>query len=204
MACRDYLDHLSRQAEEAATGRSDLGDTFRWEAACFALARCIDLTFHGLGASARRFLAANDRRMPHLAVALARLVSQSFAEQALGKLAADLAGSPLLVAELRAVAGLDLPANIAVARETNYNTSSPASLGQPRDPLSDFPGYVAFAKTGLEQPSAFARSTVSNFPTQRTRRSRSRSPLSSPGSRGWRSIATNSGRRRCWTSFSAK
>ncbi len=156
-ACRDYLDFIAREAEAEPDKDSRILARFPWEKAGFALARCIDLSFPGLAAAAKRFLAATDwRAMPQLAVALARLVGASFETQALEKLADDLAGSPLLVEELRAVACLDLPANIVVANVA-YDFRDASATGEPHHPLSNFPLYVAFAETGLKQAAERVR-----------------------------------------------
>ena len=155
-ACRDYLDLLARKAEEEPADVSGFASTAPWTEARFALARCIDLSFDGLGAAARRFLAATDwQAMPHLAVALARLVDAPFEKQALEKLAIDLAGSPLLVEELRVVACLDPRANIMVAEHVGTGVAEPG--GEPHTPLSDLPNYVTFAEMGLRQAAERVR-----------------------------------------------
>jgi hypothetical protein len=157
-ACRDYLDLLAREAEEEPTKVSGFPSRFPWNKACFALARCIDLSFEGLAAAAKRFLAATDwRAMPHLAIALARLVGAEFETQLLEKLATELAGSPLLVEELRAVARLDLPANLAVANAAYPDIDEAESTGGPHHPLSDYPNYVAFAEAALKQAAERVR-----------------------------------------------
>jgi hypothetical protein len=78
-ACRQFLDYLSAEFD---TARSEPEDTFgypesvsRWRKAHVAISRCDELSFDGLGAAARRFLAAaGEPAMPHFALALARLV----------------------------------------------------------------------------------------------------------------------------------
>ena len=90
--------------------------------------------------------------MPHLAIALARLVDRDCEARVLEKLAADLAGSPLLVDELRAMADLDLSANIVAAdvaypRPTRADQSTVDGLRW----LSGLPRYALFARTGLTQ-----------------------------------------------------
>jgi hypothetical protein len=151
-ACRDYLDLLAREAEEEPDKNSDISARFLRDKACFALVHCIDPSFDGLGVAAKRFLAAADwRHMPHLSVAIARLVDAESETEVLESLAADLAGSPLLVDELRAAARLDLAANIAVAHiaETRKYESLEKSP-EIHHPLSVYPGYVAFAETALK------------------------------------------------------
>ncbi|WP_189047765.1 DUF4132 domain-containing protein [Aliidongia dinghuensis] len=158
-ACRDYLDLLAREAEAAPEKAFGTLAIYTWRKVCFALRRCTDLAFDGLGPAAKRFLAAADwRAMPHLAVALARLVGGEFEAQALEKLAGDLAGSPLLVDELRAVAALDLPAILAVADVAYPDIGADASATDDTHySLSDYPNYVAFAETGLKQAAAHVR-----------------------------------------------
>ncbi|HLH12606.1 MAG TPA: DUF4132 domain-containing protein, partial [Methylovirgula sp.] len=161
-AARDYLDFLSDKLEREPARASGYVADFDWKEACFCLTRCIDLSFDGLGAAAKRFLAAADWQvMPHLAVALARLVDDEFGARALEKLAADLADSPFLVQELRTITALDLRANLAVAEvaQVNYpelQEADPAiSGGHYR--LSDIPAYVAFAEEGLKEAAARVR-----------------------------------------------
>ena len=150
-ACRDYLDFTTRQAE-AVPDQSAFGAlSFPWREARFALARCIELTFDGLGPAAARFLAATEwRAMPHLAVAMGRLARCE--AQVLEKLAADLAGSPLLVDELHGLAELEVPAIIAVAVARYPETFEIApETEELRYALSDDPGYAATAEKGLRQ-----------------------------------------------------
>jgi hypothetical protein len=159
-ACRDYLDLLTREAEKEMEKVSGSRAGFYWSGACFALARCIDLSFDGLASTAKRILTATTDwpPLPHLVIALARMVDAQFAAQALEKLAADLAASPLLVEELRAVANLDLAANIAVAdivRTRGYESLE--TIGETHHPLSAYPGYVAFAETGLKRAAERVR-----------------------------------------------
>jgi Domain of unknown function (DUF4132) len=157
-ACRDFLDLLAREAEKEPAKGFDHLARFAWHKACFALRRCIDLSFDGLGVAAKRFLAAtNWRAMPHLAIALGRLVDAEFEVQVLEKLASDLAVSPLLVGELRAAAALDLPANIALASVAYPDRVEDASSSEAHHPPSDYPDYVAFAEMGLKQAAARVR-----------------------------------------------
>ena len=156
-ACQDYLDFTTRQAE-AEPDKSAYGAFgFPWQEARFALARCIDLTFDGLGPAAGRFLAATEwLAMPHLAVAMGRLAHCE--AQVLEKLAVDLAGSPLLVDELRGLAELELPAIVAVAvgRYSDSFEIAPAAE-ELRYALSDDPGYAATAEKGLRQAAERVR-----------------------------------------------
>lgn len=153
-ACLDYLDLLARKVE-AAEGPGNPWSTELREP-CFALARCIDLSFDGLGAAARRILAATDwQKEPHRALALARLADCE--GSILDRLTAKLAGSPLFIDELRAAAALDLPANFAVV-DAMYPDMRYADIGEAgsaagddRYRLSDCPGYVTFAEAGLRQ-----------------------------------------------------
>jgi hypothetical protein len=164
-ACRDYLDFLAQEAEEKPEEVSDFSSAiYSWRKACFALRRCIGLSFDGLGVAAKRFPAAADWRvMPHLAVALARLVDAEFEAQALAKLAVDLAGSPLLTGKLHAVARLDLPANIVVADVAYPDfVRDEAAAGDTHHPLSNYPGYAAFAETGLKLAAERVRK-IHNF-----------------------------------------
>jgi hypothetical protein len=157
-ACRDYLDLLAREAEAEPPNESKYNSDAPWERACFALRRCIDLSFEGLGLAARRFLAATDwRAMPHLAIALARLSDESFVVQALEKLATDLGGSPLLVDEIRFVASLDLRDNIDFVAAIHPALTDRESLGEARHPFSDYPGYAAFAEVGLKSAARRVR-----------------------------------------------
>jgi hypothetical protein len=143
------LDLLAETAEaRKAAGKEDFG-SFLWNDACFALWRCIELDFDGLPAAAGRLLETTSwRSAPHMAIALARLAR--WETHVLDSLTADLAGSPLLIEELRATAALDLPANIALA---NSLYRSPFGIAAPLDPepcqLSNLPGYAAFAEIGL-------------------------------------------------------
>ena len=156
--CSDHLNRLAGEAEEQPADVSRHSEASLWEKALFVISRCTDLSFDGLRAAAERFLAASDwMAMPHLAVALARLVGPSFETQALEKLAVDLAGSPLLVEELRAVARLDLAVNILVAKVAHPSLGETASIDESRHPLSDHPGYAAFAQKGLEQAAGRVR-----------------------------------------------
>jgi hypothetical protein len=95
--------------------------------------------------------------MPHLAVALARLAGPSFETRVLEKLATDLAGSPLLVEELRAVAHLDLSINILVAKVAYPALVETTSIDEPHHPLSSHPGYAAFAQLALERAAERVR-----------------------------------------------
>jgi hypothetical protein len=150
-ACRDYLDLLTRKAEgdEALDRTND----YPWRRACFALRRCIELSSAELKPAAERFLSAWDwKSMPHLAVALARLVDPECGARVLDQLAADLADSPLLVGELRMAAYLDLAANILLADvvSPDHETSEEAKTeGLQR--LSDCPAYAGFAEAGLKR-----------------------------------------------------
>jgi hypothetical protein len=155
-ACRDVLDVLSREVEANPIDAADFRAVYPWQEACFALERCIDLSFAGLGAAARRFLAAADwRAMPHLALVLTRLVDTCFETQALEKLAVVIAASPLLVAELRAVTGLDLLAMVKVAGFIARDGGEIAWT--PHHPLAEYPIYAAFAETGLKQAAERVR-----------------------------------------------
>ena len=165
-ACRDYLALLVRQIEEdkaKATG----GSIYTWEKACFALRRCIELSPNRLGPTAMRFLAASERHvMPHLAVALARLVDSAYETRVLERFATDLAHSPLLVGEVRVAASLDLPANILLADLARL-ISARAFRDDKRtvDIVCRIaPPYAAFAETGLRQAAERVRQapTLSN------------------------------------------
>ncbi len=153
-ACRDYLDLLTRQAEEKAD--EDDHGFFSTEVR-LALARCIDLTFDGLGPAAKRLLAVLDRpARPHLAVALARLARCE--SEVLEKLAADLSDSPLLVEELRAVADIELSANIAIPDILFPPVYEPTlTAAEACDRLFGDPGYAAFAEVGLKQAAERVR-----------------------------------------------
>jgi hypothetical protein len=153
-ACRDYLEALASENEDKAGKEPEtafgIQDRFVWEAACFVLSRCIDLSFDGLAPTARRFLASADwKAMPHLAIAMARLVNADYTKETLEKLANDFADSPLFVAELRTAASLDLPANITVA-DAYPDLGRAKTDGEAHHQLSDYPGYVGFAETGLK------------------------------------------------------
>jgi hypothetical protein len=147
-ACRDYLDLLAREIEKDPGGSS-----YTWRKACFALRRCIELSYDGLALAARRFLAASERlAMPHLAIALARLVDPACEARVLERLAAELAHSPLLVDELRMGASLDLPANLLLADLASLHDLAPAAnAADGRYRLSDCPPYPALAEPGLRQ-----------------------------------------------------
>jgi hypothetical protein len=148
-ACRDYLDLLAREVDKGYT----------WRKACFALNRCIELSFDGLSAVARRFLAASERpAMPHLAVVLARLVDPACEARVLEQLAADLAHSPLLVEELRVASSLDLSANILLADLAfRYSLAPETTTAEGRYRLSDCPPYPALAEAGLGQAAERVR-----------------------------------------------
>jgi hypothetical protein len=156
-ACRDYLDYTTSEAE-AVPDKSAYGALSRpWREARFALSRCIDLTFDGLGPAAARFLAATEwKAMPHLAVAVGRLAGCE--AQVIEKLAADLAGSPLLVDELRELAALELPAIVAVSigRYPEIFEIAPAPEDTRHAP-SDDPAYAAIAEKALRQAAERVR-----------------------------------------------
>jgi Domain of unknown function (DUF4132) len=156
-ACRDYLEFVTLQAE-AETDKSAYGALSRpWREARFALARCIDLAFDGLGPAAVRFLAATEWvAMPHLAVAMGRLAGCE--AQVIEKLATDLASSPLLVDELRGLGELELAAVIAVAvgRYPEIFEIAPASE-ESRYAPSDDPAYAAVAEKALRQAAERVR-----------------------------------------------
>jgi hypothetical protein len=156
-ACSDYLNDLAREAEEKAPDESQAAHL--WQKSLFVVCRCIDLSFEGLGPAAERFVAATGWvAMPHLAIALARLAGPALETQALKKFGADLAGSPLLVEEIRAVARFDLALNLLVAKAVYRAIGETASADRSHDPLSGHPGYVAFAQIGLEQALERVRS----------------------------------------------
>jgi hypothetical protein len=96
--------------------------------------------------------------MPHLAVALARLVDPACEARVFDKLAADLADSPLLVDELRAAACMDLPTNIFLAdvASPHFRTSA-AAIADGVQRLSNCPTFVAFAEAGLKRAVARLR-----------------------------------------------
>jgi Domain of unknown function (DUF4132) len=160
--CRDHLDRIARSIEEEPKEEKKLEASLDSSArhdlqeACFALARCVDLSFDGLGPAAKRLLAVTRwHAMPQISVALARLVDAECTAQVLDRLAVKFASSPLLVDELRTVATLDLPANIAVADVAHPRINlDEAPTVETRHPLSDIPGYVAFAETGLKEAAA--------------------------------------------------
>jgi hypothetical protein len=158
-ACRDYLDLLARKAEKDSTETANIGSTFTWRTACFALRRCIELSYDGLGAPASRLLATSKSDAgPHLAVALARLVDPAYEARVLERLAAGLTHSPLLVEELRMAASLDLPANILLADLAyRYSLAPEAATADGRYRLSDCPPYPALAETGLRQAAERVR-----------------------------------------------
>jgi hypothetical protein len=152
-ACRDYLALLVHEIAEDAAGAAARGSIYTWRKACFALRRCIELSFDDLGATAMRFLAASERRaMPHLAVALAWLVDPACETRVLDQLAAELTHSPFLVDELRMGATLDLPANLLLAYLASlHDLALTANTTDGRYRLSDCPPYPALAETGLRQ-----------------------------------------------------
>jgi len=150
-ACRDYLDLLARKIEEDPDKSHGGGPFYIWKEACFALRRCVELSFDGLAAAAGRFLAASERRaMPHLALALARLIDPACEARVLEQLAADLAPSPLLVEELRMAPSLDLPANLLLADLASLHDLAQEANGvDGRHRLSECAPYPAFAEAGL-------------------------------------------------------
>jgi hypothetical protein len=109
--------------------------------------------------TAERFLATADwRENPRLTIAVARLVDGEFAVHALEKLATDLAGSPLVVDELRVVFTLDIAANLIVADVRHSVIGDDDAMDDPVLRLSAFPAYVAFAETGLKKAAERIRS----------------------------------------------
>jgi hypothetical protein len=162
-ACRDYLDLLAHAAEKAAAEAADGGSIYTsiytWRKACFALRRCIELSSEGVGTAAQRFLAASEHyAIPHLAVALARLVDPACEARVLERLAADLADSPLLVDELRMAASLDLSANLLLADLASPDDLTPAATtAEGRYRLSGCPRYAAIAESGLRQAAERVR-----------------------------------------------
>lgn len=151
-ACRDWLTYVAEQAEE--TGTSD-GSEFGFgplRDVAFGLARCVDLAFEGLGEPARRILAATDwLAAPQMALALARLVGNGFAAEAMERVASALTGSPLLVDQLRALAAMDLPTHVALAAILP-RVHRPGMVEPDEDELqlSQVPKYAAFAEIGLK------------------------------------------------------
>ena len=158
-ACRDYLALLVRRIEEDRAKDANDSSIYRWQAARFALQRCVDLSSEDLSAVVRRFLAASERYpIPHLAIALARLVDPACQARVLERLAADLAHSPLLIEELRMAAALDLPANLRLAGDNSpYDLTCAATTAEGRYRLSDCPPYSAFAEIGLGQAAERVR-----------------------------------------------
>ena len=81
--CRDHLDRIASKAEKEAKDKKpetepDYSAAFPLEKACFVLARCVDLSFEGLGPAAKRLLAVTRwRARPQIAVALARLAERT-------------------------------------------------------------------------------------------------------------------------------
>jgi Domain of unknown function (DUF4132) len=152
-ACRDYLAVLVRKIEKEPDKSPKGGAIFTWEKACFALRRCIELSSDRLGAVAMRFLAASEHyALPHLAVALARLVDSACEARVLKQLAADRAHSPLLVEELRMAACLAPPASFLLAELASLHDLAPAAnAADGRYLLSDCPPYPALAENGLRQ-----------------------------------------------------
>jgi Domain of unknown function (DUF4132) len=150
-ACRDYLALLVREIEEEPDKSAKGGSIYTWRKACFTLRRCIEQSFHRLGGTAMRFLAASEHHaLPHLSVALARLVDPACEARVLEQLAADLAHSPLVVEELRAATSLDLSDNLMLADVASlYQLAPEATSADGRYRLSDCPPYPAFAETGL-------------------------------------------------------
>ena len=155
--CRDYLDLLARRLEEEDKEKPERSlwfSTYEWDRACTVLERCADLAFAGLDLAARRFLAvANWRARPLVAVGLARLVDEPFTAELVTKLAADLSDSPLLIDEIRVIAGLDLRTHLLIAKLLQRDRDG----DDPTPALSDCPGYVAFTEAGLTAAAARAR-----------------------------------------------
>jgi hypothetical protein len=157
-ACAEYLDFLTGGIEKDPEENGAGGSIYTWQKACFALRRCVELSSAALAAPARRFLAASKRlAMPHLAVALARLVDPMCEAEVLSRLADDLAHSPLLVEELRIAALLDLPKNLALADIFYPNLRSLPAIAEGGYCLSDCPPYAAFAEIGLKQAAERVR-----------------------------------------------
>ena len=92
--------------------------------------------------------------MPHLAVALARLVDPACEARVLKQLAVDLAHSPLLVEELHMAASLDLRLQTSILLAdlvSSHHLTPAATTAEGRYRLSDCPPYPALAESGLRQ-----------------------------------------------------
>jgi len=155
-ACTEYLDLLVQLT--GLEGRF-AGDPTRWLApeASFVLARCIEPGFDGLAGPAKCLLANFDwAKAPKCALLLGRLAGCE--ARVTAEIEAELAGSPLVVAELQAVVRADLAAHSRAAAFSHPRLDEILSADRAtRSPDAEDEDYAAFARKGLEQAAERVR-----------------------------------------------